>query len=189
MLSSWRLHRIAWQIHRLGNVLSALRDLTNTVSGREFTQIMKDLPMSDAVFLSAIAAELSTLLSGQATATAVAAATAPLEAQITAMQQDAEATSAFVASIRQLLPQIVLTVAEPTVAVPIGGAISATPVTASGGSGAITFSATLPDGVSIDPASGALGGTSAVAVDQPVTITATDAVGNVASASFQLTIS
>ena len=147
--------------------------------------------MSDAVFLSAIAVELQSLLGGQsaATAAAVAAATAPLEAQIAALQKDEADTTAFVTTIRALLPQVVLTVAEPSITAPIGSALNATPVTASGGSGSITFSAALPDGVSIDPTTGVLAGTSTVAVNNTVTVTATDAVGNLATASFTLTVS
>ena len=147
--------------------------------------------MSDAVFLSAIAAELQTLLGGQvdATAAAIAAATAPLQAKIDAMQKDDDETTAFVTQIRALLPQVVLTVADPAVTAAIGSAVNITPVTASGGSGALVFSATLPDGFSIDPTTGTITGTSEIAISNTVPVTVTDTVGNLATTSFTLTIS
>jgi len=190
MFSFRRKPRMQSPIRQIGSALITIRNVSFTISSREFTQIIEDLPMSDAVYLSAIATEISTLLSGASTSAAVAAATAPLQAQIESLQSDAAETTAFVTSVRALLPSIVLTVAEPTVAAAGNGPVDAgTPVTATGGSGAITFSATLPEGIAIDPASGAISGATITPFDGAIVVTATDTVGNTATATFQLTIS
>ena len=62
-------------------------------------------------------------------------------------------------------------------------------VTASDSAGeALTYSATLPPGLAIDPASGLISGTPATAGTYGVTVTATDTSGRTGSASFTWTI-
>lgn len=76
-------------------------------------------------------------------------------------------------------------VVPPLVLIPVSGALPDETVgeqvtggvTASGGTGAVTFAVTqgaLPDGVSLDPNTGSLSGTPTVAGDATIEITATD---------------
>lgn len=71
----------------------------------------------------------------------------------------------------------------------VGAAYSATPVTASGGTGGDTFTATgMPAGLSIAAASGTVSGTPTTAGTSNVAVTVTDSSGSTASATVTVTV-
>jgi len=91
-----------------------------------------------------------------------------------------------------VVPALTLTQSVPSSSFVVNTAVTAfTPVTASGGSGTLTYavSPTLPAGLSYNTATGQITGTpSAVSALKTYTVTVTDALGQTASSTFTLTV-
>jgi hypothetical protein len=91
-----------------------------------------------------------------------------------------------------VVPALTLTQSVPSSSFVVNTAVTAfTPVTASGGSGTLTYavSPALPAGLSYNTATGQITGTpSAVSALKTYTVTVTDALGQTASSTFTLTV-
>lgn len=103
-------------------------------------------------------------------------------------EQSDSKTFALTVSLSELTTSLDISEKEVTVGVNPG---SFTPVTASGGGGAITYSISpaLPGGLSLNTATGAITGTPSVEISTVThTITATDSYGQSSSKDFDLTV-
>jgi Bacterial Ig-like domain (group 3)/Putative Ig domain len=104
-------------------------------------------------------------------------------------QNGATATAAFSLTVN---PAVTVTTVVPSTSLTQNdAAVPFTPVTGSGGTGALTFSVSpvLPAGLSISASTGAISGTpTSTAAAATYTVTVTDANGVTATASFSLTV-